>query len=396
MADTATTVYDATAPNLKAIFTKSAGAGSTYFLGVGNILYFTNGIDNKQVSYDPATGTWGPVTDWGITAPTTAPVASQSPRPAPPPNWQAGTVYAEHLPARGGVTIYDPSGGYLHTFNGTGTTGAAIPNPFNNVVGQTTPDNQVTWTNIGINYWQNGHVYAVGDVVRGESFPSAVFYLYVATTAGTSAGVMPAWQPSLGLQQQDNQVVWTNAGKMLQWGDIGPSTQITSVAQILDTNGYLQNVVQSGKSGNTPPTAWQTGLSAQTTDNGVIWVNVGPFAVTATAPVMYGYEFMNSKTDDISNMSPPSAPISVLRGNQVVVQGDGSTQPGVDTVVIFRTAQGGSTFLYLDQIPNPPAGVKWTYTDNIPDADLNTEWEAQVAGEGTPLPSREQPVWAIT
>src|ERR1700733_196305 len=43
MADTAATVYDATGPSTQtAIWTKSAGAGPTFFLGLGNTLYMTN------------------------------------------------------------------------------------------------------------------------------------------------------------------------------------------------------------------------------------------------------------------------------------------------------------------------------------------------------------------
>jgi hypothetical protein len=49
IADTATQVYDATGPNTKTLlFTKSAGAGSSYFQSVGNILYFGNGKDQKK------------------------------------------------------------------------------------------------------------------------------------------------------------------------------------------------------------------------------------------------------------------------------------------------------------------------------------------------------------
>ena len=96
MADTALTVYDATAPNVTAIFTKSAGAKSTYFLGVGNTLYFTNGVDNMQVAYNPTTGTWGTVSNWGIAAPVNAPVVSQAPRPSPPPSRLPNTAYETH------------------------------------------------------------------------------------------------------------------------------------------------------------------------------------------------------------------------------------------------------------------------------------------------------------
>lgn len=49
MADTAGAVYDATGPSTNLnIWNKSAGAGQTYFMSVGNTLYFGNGVDTKQ------------------------------------------------------------------------------------------------------------------------------------------------------------------------------------------------------------------------------------------------------------------------------------------------------------------------------------------------------------
>lgn len=49
LADTADVVYDATGPSTKTVlFTKTAGAGSTYFQSVGNSLYFSDGPDQKK------------------------------------------------------------------------------------------------------------------------------------------------------------------------------------------------------------------------------------------------------------------------------------------------------------------------------------------------------------
>ena len=54
IADTAAAIYDVTGPGYGSstpapLFIKSAGAGSTYFQGVGNNLYFSDGVDNKKV-----------------------------------------------------------------------------------------------------------------------------------------------------------------------------------------------------------------------------------------------------------------------------------------------------------------------------------------------------------
>jgi hypothetical protein len=140
-----------------------------------------------------------------------------------------------------------------------------------------------------------------------------------------------------------------------------------------------------GRTAASPPATWVQEIGALTTDAGVVWQNSGPYAVPGTAPVQYGYAYVNA-VGDVSGMSPASTPITVIQGNQVTVSGARSTDPQVTTVFIYRTPQGGSAFLYLDQVPNPASGP-WTYLDNLPDSALNTEIQAQVGGEGTPLPA---------
>jgi hypothetical protein len=62
LADTASAIYDVTGPGVgnptpAALFTKSAGAGSTYFQSVGNNLYFSDGVDSMKLL--------GSLTPWG-------------------------------------------------------------------------------------------------------------------------------------------------------------------------------------------------------------------------------------------------------------------------------------------------------------------------------------------
>jgi hypothetical protein len=282
--------------------------------------------------------------------------------------------------------IVAASGGNVQYTPGTGTTGATEPT-WNQTQGGTTPDNTITWTNLGPSQWQPNFNYATGAVVMGVvvSPPGTPNQLFVASTPGTSGPNEPRWQGGAGLQQQDNTVVWTCLGRALDWSDLGPGTPLTAASTIVDLNGYLQTVYSPGVSGSEEPT-WGTELGSLTTDGTVIWQNTGAFAVAQTAPVQYGYEYMNSATVDLTNMSPASTPITVMQNNHAIVQGAGSGDPQVDSVVIFKTAQGGSTFLQIATIPNPGAGQIWTWTDDTTDDDLNTEWQAQVNGEGTPLP----------
>ena len=108
MIDDATAVYDAFDGSQKnLIFTKSGGAQSTYFLGVGNTLYFTNGVDNMQATFDPKTGTWSAVYE----------VGSRSRRPPRRPQAPRTSTYPQ--PGRGApsccwVPRLDTSGTFLN------------------------------------------------------------------------------------------------------------------------------------------------------------------------------------------------------------------------------------------------------------------------------------------
>lgn len=386
MADTKATVYDATGPNTKiAVWEKSPEAvGSpTFFLGVGNTLYFTNGFENKQLNNET-----GVVSDWGIDAPENAPTVAQQAKPNPYPSWKPLTVYSTNDVF--GLAIED-SNNNIQRVTTFGVTGATEPSPWNPTKFGATTDGSVHWQNMGASGWTANFGYVYGDPIIGRVIdPTSgllVGNLFWCVHAGTSGASEPTWLPGTGTLVGDNGVTWKNAGPLLYWHDIGSSTTIVGATTIVDSNGYLQTIAQSGKSGATPPQPWQTEPGAFTDDGTIVWLNAGPFASGSTAPWRYGYAYESSATEDLSNMSPPSLPISVTKGGQVIVQGQGSGDPQVDTIPIYRTAQGGSTFLYLDEIANPGAGITWTYIDEPrPDSQLNTEIQAQVAGEGTPLP----------
>ena len=281
------------------------------------------------------------------------------------------------------------TGGNMEWFNGNGVTGSTPPSWKPNI-GDITTDNTVNWTNLGPGKWKASTSYPLGSVLIGSvtSPAGTPTQVYVATTGGVSNAVQePFWVAGRNLQIQDGSVIWTCEGHILSWPDIGPSTNVSSANVIADPNGYLQQVSHQGKTGTTPPQQWQTELGALTEDNTMEWVNIGSYAAGGTGAVQYGYAYENSTTLDISNMSPPSLTITVTLGNQVTIQGDGSADPQVDKIVLYRTAQGGSTFLYMATIANPGGGKKWTYIDTGTDADLNFEIQAQVNGEGTPPPA---------
>lgn len=381
MADTAAQVLDVTdngaAP---AIFTKSAGAGSTYFLGVGNTLFMTNGVDNVQYLYPS-----GEVFPWGIATPTVAPNAS-IPAWAGYGQWAPSTVI-QRTGTYGGVNLIDSNGNvqYASTYGRTGTgTPAWLPNQ-----GDHTPDGTVSWQNRGNGQWLANHSYGFGNaVILYVTAGDGNTYFYTNLGSGLTGVTPPGWLTGLNSVTPDNGYSWINMGRVLSRDDIGDQTVVgTQQPTILDSNGNVQQCLQAGKTGTTVPIFAQI-KSALTSDpagnlqGAAIWQNIGSIAA-----VQYGYAYMNSQTVDISNMSPPSLAITSSDGELVDVTGPGTGAAGVDTVIVFRTAHGGSTFLYAGQIPNPGAGNQWQFEDNVLDADLNTEWQAQRVGEGTPLPA---------
>jgi hypothetical protein len=384
MADTASTVYDVTGGVATAVFQKSPGAKSTYFLSIGNTLYMTNGVDKVQWVYDPTTGT-GTIYPFGIDDPTQAPIAS-IPAWAGYGQWPALTV-VQRAGTYGGVFLVDTNGNVQHCAT-YGTSGVGDP-AWSGVVGGNTPWGTTNWHMQGNGAWLANHDYGFGVVTTPyQVAPDGFTYFFQSQGDGQTGATPPTWPSGLNATIPDgaNQV-WQNIGRTLTRPDIGDSTVVgIPNATILDASGGVQQCIQAGKTGATAPNFVdiKAALTSDPTGNpqgAAIWQNSG-----AIGSVQYGYAGMNSVTKDISNMSPPSNAIVSSDGETVNVTGQGFTQAGVDPIILFRTAHGGSTFLYDDQFPNPGA-AQWSYDDSTLDADLNTEWQAQRGGEGTPVPA---------
>jgi hypothetical protein len=340
------------------------------------------------------------VVNWGIQPPLGAPTVSQSARQNPYPAWQANTAFGSWW--LGQIFVYDPTTNTMQSCTIGGTTGTVKP-AFSATNGTGVADGSTAWVSHGTANWQANHSYRLGDAIAA-TLPVAggsqqmVFAMYTNQPTGqTSGATAPPWPAGLGSLVVDGLITWINVGNAHQWADIGaqtvcapgtplipPSFPAPTAWTILDPNGYIQILGQSGKTGASAPT-FNTSQGGQTTDGNAIWINSSAFATAATAPAQYGYAYKNSVTSDISNMSPASAQILLNADSQVLVQGLGSTDPQVDIIYIYRTAQGGSTFLYVGQIPNTP-GATWSFTDTTPDSGLNVTIQAQVNNEGSVLP----------
>lgn len=376
LADTANAVYNVTqaANSITPVFNKKSGAGRAYFLGVGNTLYITDGKENVQ--WNPTAGTTFP---WGIAPPTAKPSVSY-PLFQVRGSWIGNTVFSrrdDYIK----VVVYEE--GFLHNCVKNGKTGAAPPSPWETRKFYSTIDGEVTWQNLGTGAWVGSFAQSGNDLVLAIATDGNP-YIYQCTTIGTTSPTAPNFLPGLDSITIDNDVRWTNIGRPLHRADIGNLTPVLSMDTILDSAGNVQQVRLAGKSGPTVP-GWNgakygyTPDPSGTTAGQIIWLNTG-----STAAVRYGYAYMNSRTGDISNMSPASDPISTSDGQMMVVEGVGSTDTQVDRVIIYRTTHGGSTFLYAGQVANAPT---WNFGDSVLDANLDAEWQAYVNGEGTPLPA---------
>lgn len=441
IADTASVIYDATGPSTKsAIFTKSAGAGEAYFLSVGNTLYFGDGIDQKQwvqssmswVASTPyAVGnfivdpngnlqlvtvagtsgtvqpTWnmtlngftfdGGVTwenrgsaleNWGIVAPTVPPTVSQQSLTGGFSTWVASSYYTttgrDAFPSP--LFVIEDSSNRIqmatHITGTTAQTGSSLPSfGFGTVV-----DGTITWGFSNSAIWAATTAYTGIEVVVGVVGSTSYFFQVV--NSGTSGTTTPIWPAGLGVTVNDGSILWTNIGVVQTWSDIGPNTVVEVASQeIIDSNGNIQKIQVSGDSGATVPT-WNTMIGGLTTDGAAVWLNTGPVTPAGTGTAVYAYSYKNSITGGVSTASPTSFPITLGINNEVIIQGPGSFDPQVDTIVLYRSVQGGSTatLLELAEFPNPGGSLNWTYTDTTPDSGLNTLILAPVAFANNPPP----------
>jgi len=99
----------------------------------------------------------------------------------------------------------------------------------------------------------------------------------------------------------------------------------------------------------------------------------------------YVYCYTNSSTGHVSTASPACISTGALANvTSITVQGAGSTDPQVDFVQIYRTADGGAQFYFVAEIANTGT---WSYSDTTADANLNTFIIAPVAGVNNPPPA---------
>ena len=362
---------------------------------------------------------WGSaIQNWGIVAPTLAPTVTQASLPSNYPGWTANTTYATVL------ALIDTNSN-VQVLSTSGTLGSAQPS-WSSSPGAITQDGTAQWQCAGNGAWQPYRAYALGAYVVAKysyyvqvyhptggdnsdtpsygsnqyqqqrssgsggyytSQPVQVTELFSCSQAGSSAGTAPDWSSATGVGSvvADGSVQWTNLGTQVTWASFGAGAKLSANQTIVDSNGFLQQISTSGKSGASAP-VWSQTLSAVTADNTVNWTNLGSYSAANTGAWQWVFAYKSSIDGSVSSASGKSIAVMQAQGNMSVLQGRTSTDPQVDTIVLFRTNQAGSILLYEDEFPQP-AGTLWTYFDTSPDDVLNALLTAPLNGVNDPPPT---------
>jgi hypothetical protein len=260
---------------------------------------------------------------------------------------------------------------------------------------------------------------------------------------GTTGIAPPAsWATAYGAQTVDGSVVWVCVGSDTGWqsntihylpaSGFNAPVQVTGLggAQIIEGSPSIQQfVISTGVSQTPGPPSWNNAVNATTTDGTVTWRSNGPqlanslawskgyayaysykarsltdfYSVATgnppTLPVPPGSTFgslpapTGSKSGGVSTASPAAFTAPSNAGAENILTLIGSTDPQVDTIVIWRSKDGGgsSNMFELTEIPNPAVvnGQPGTtsYTDFQPDSVLNTQILAPIANANNPLPT---------
>ena len=263
----------------------------------------------------------------------------------------------------------------------------------------------------------------------------------VAETHSATAVLNP-WGTAYGNTTRDGGLVWTCVGPSVAWaanafwnlplsGFAPPQgTQKYGGSTIIGTsNQTVQTVISSGTSGAGPEPTWN-GVGSNTTDNTITWyaeslASANSLAFSKGYSYAYSYKarplddiysapplggiggvqqippgqtaFLTtpppgSQTNAVSSASPANTQTGSNTGAVLYVSGQYSDDPQVDTIIIWRSADGGgpAQMFELTEINNVVGGGTWTFQDFLPDAPtsnfpgLNTQIPAPINGVNDP------------
>lgn len=334
-----TAVLEITNPNSNIIFSKSPGAGQTYFQGVLNTLFMANGVDLKKFAY--TTNTWQSGVSYSASQVLTYAIGSQvqpgytildsnrnlqvlvqagtagSSQPvwsttrgaftadgtagwrcygSPVSNW--GIVAPSVAPSPGNASLNNPpyptwsantfyaptavqivdGANHIQQVTTAGTTGGSIPT-FNDA-GGTTNDGSVVWTDMGTAAWQANHAYATGAIINTGSYNVNNIY-------------MPDFD---------------GGGLLTLGGAVGNRLgRVRGYRPISLAYNDCFICVTAGTSGGSAP-GWMTGFGSQVTDGTVAWKNIGSKITWNTIGANTAVSIASKIQDSNGNVQMPTVP----------------------------------------------------------------------------------------
>ena len=303
IADTATSVYDATGPSTKSlIFTKAAGSSQTSFQSVGNILYMADGVDQKQ---------WVVADPWGANV--TYSVGDRVVDTNGNIQEMVGGALLKDDGTLDPLAFVTVSSNVL-TIEFTAITLARCLGyiGFNMVFAGIATANFLSEGVYNITSTGNSNFEFIGNINHpdyprtAEAFVNPIF---TTRDTGLSGSVAPTWNTIDTGLTVDNFVCWKNRGPhVIDWQPIGPqqapvvsnviNTQSYAVwaantyfnpnLQLIDSNGNVQQLTTGGQTGGVQP-VWNVVVGGATADNTAVWTNQG----SATRSTLHAYNLNN-------------------------------------------------------------------------------------------------------
>lgn len=337
---------------------------------------------------------------------------------------------------------------YLQVPTNNGTSGTVYA-PFadNAGIGTLQPDAQLLWMSLGKATWQPNHAYDAWTAM-GTTFGCVQSggLMHVCLSGTQSGNTIPTFGTAYGDHSTlDGNIIWVCVGPQVTWvagtattgiwhlppsGFQPPQSSQAYGGSVIDSNTSLvEAVIVSGKSGTVEPT-WGA-INTNTVDNQITWFAesvVSTKSLAFTKGMAWGYSFKarafddfysplplgggnippgstfgalgdptGSATNAVSTSSPAFIITGANSGSVFTISGFGSTDPQVDTIVIWRSADsasGAGQMFELTEIPAPkPIGgvaQPWQFQDFLPSAatnlypGLNTSIPAPIAHVNDP------------